>query len=123
MSTESLLITTTIEVSENIDVAIVGIPCAFLVADMEEEVILVIEGELYEIMESISPSTYRECVSVGITEERPYMCSYRKFYVDFLAALSSSIEIKWVRLRFLVSSSTHIMPVLIISGSTAEKWR
>ena len=65
MSTESVLITTDIDAYDNLDVVIVDVPCSFLNADIDEEVILLLEVDIAEIMESISPSTYREYASVG----------------------------------------------------------
>ena len=56
VSTESVLITTTIDAYENHDINFY-VPGDFLTADMDKEVILLLEGELYEIMESILPST------------------------------------------------------------------
>ena len=59
-----MLITITIDVSENKYVAIVDVTGAFLTADMDKEVIIVLEGEFAKIMEEIYPSTYREYVSL-----------------------------------------------------------
>ena len=65
MSTESVLITTTIDKYENQDAAIVDVPGALLTVDIYEEVTLVLGGEFANIKEAISPIIYREYVSVG----------------------------------------------------------
>ena len=65
MYTESVLTTAVIDASVNLDVEIVDVPGALITTDMDEDVILVLEGYLAKIMEAISPSIYREYVSVG----------------------------------------------------------
>ena len=59
-ATESVLITTAIDVFNNRYVVVVDIPGASFTEDMNEEVILVLEDVLVEITEVISPSTYIE---------------------------------------------------------------
>ena len=65
--TKSLLITTAINATERRDVAMVDFLEAFLTANMDEEVILMLTGKIAEIMESISPKTYRDYVPIVTT--------------------------------------------------------
>ena len=46
------------------------IPGDILTANMDEELILLLTGELAEIMESISPTIYRDYVSINKTGEK-----------------------------------------------------
>ena len=62
--TKPVLITTAIHASENRHVKIVDAPGAFLTTDMDEEVIIVLEGDFSDITEEISPITYRKYASI-----------------------------------------------------------
>ena len=68
-ATESVLIATSIDSTKRRDITVVDVLEAFLTANMDEEVILLLIGELSEIMESISPTAYKDYVSIGNTGE------------------------------------------------------
>jgi hypothetical protein len=59
MSLESVLITSTIEAFEVKEVAVVDIPGAYLSADMDEEVIMLLRGRFTELMVKTAPNIYR----------------------------------------------------------------
>ena len=60
VSTESVLITCCIDAMEGRDVAVADIPGAFLTADMDEDVYMVLDGPLAEMMVKVSPETYEK---------------------------------------------------------------
>ena len=65
VATESVLVASNIDTSYNQDIAEIGIIVALLAADMEDDIMLFMEGMLTNILEAISSSTYREYLSVG----------------------------------------------------------
>ena len=60
--TESVLITTALEAHEVQDMATLDIPRAYIHTEMDEDVIIFLEGALYEIMVKVVPKIYRKCV-------------------------------------------------------------
>jgi hypothetical protein len=61
---ESVLITSTIEAFEGREVSVVDIPGAYLSADMDEEVIMLLRGRLTELMVKTVPNMYRKYITV-----------------------------------------------------------
>ena len=57
------MLTATIDALEGRDVAVVGIPGAFLSAEMDDEVNVVFRGTLAEMMVMADPALYRPFVS------------------------------------------------------------
>ena len=55
VSTEAILLTSVIDAKEGQDVATTDIPVAYLNADMDDEVIMVMEGRLAELMVQTAP--------------------------------------------------------------------
>ena len=53
--TESVLITAAIDAEEGRDVAVIDLPGAFLHADMDDLVVMVLRGELAELMAAVAP--------------------------------------------------------------------
>jgi hypothetical protein len=64
VSLESVLINSTIEAYEGSEVAVVDIPGAYLSADMDEEVIMLLRGRLAELMVKTAPNIYRKYITV-----------------------------------------------------------
>jgi hypothetical protein len=64
VSLESVLITSTIEAYEGREVAVVDIPGAYLSADMDEEVIMLLRGRLAELMVKTAPNIYRKYITM-----------------------------------------------------------
>ena len=60
VSTESALITCCIDAMEGHEVAVADIPGAFLTADMDEYVYMVLDGPLTEMMVKVAPATYEK---------------------------------------------------------------
>ena len=59
------MITCAIEVHEEIDVAIIDIPCVYLPANTEEHVILLIQGMLVDLISMIYPKLYINFVIIN----------------------------------------------------------
>ena len=55
---DSVLIAAAIEASENWDVAVIDLPGAYLHADMDDLIIIVMRGQLVELMAEIVPEIY-----------------------------------------------------------------
>ncbi len=64
VSTESLFITSAIAASEKRKVKCYDILGAFMNTDVDEDVLMVLKGELAEMMIQIAPQTYRKYVTV-----------------------------------------------------------
>jgi hypothetical protein len=64
VSLESVLITSIIEAYEGREVSVVDIQGAYLSADMDEEVIMLLRGRLAELMAKTAPNIYRKYITV-----------------------------------------------------------
>jgi hypothetical protein len=64
VSTESVFIMSVIAASEKRKVRCHDIPSAFINTDVDEEVLMVLKGELAEMMIQIAPQTYHKYVTV-----------------------------------------------------------
>jgi hypothetical protein len=64
VSTESTFITKAIAASERRKVRCYGVPSAFVNTDVDEDVLMVLKGELAEMMIQIAPQIYRKYVTV-----------------------------------------------------------
>ena len=62
LSTESVLLTTTIDVHEGRDVGICNIPGDFIGADIDKDVKMALRGRLAELMVHIAPQIYTHFV-------------------------------------------------------------
>ena len=65
VSTDGLIITTAIDGYEGRDVAIMDIPGAFLQAENDEFVLMLLRGKLAELMVKIDPGLYRKYVTMS----------------------------------------------------------
>jgi hypothetical protein len=65
MALESVLITETIDAFEKREVAMVDVPGAYLITDMDEEVFMCLRGKLAELMVQTAPEICRKYVYVG----------------------------------------------------------
>ena len=64
VSTESVFLTAVIEARERRDVACYDIPGAFLHADSNEDITMVLKGRLAELMVQVAPNLYRKYITV-----------------------------------------------------------
>ncbi len=64
VSTESTFITATIAAKEGMRVRCYDVPSAFVNTDVDEDVIMVLKGELADMMIQIAPEVYRKYVTV-----------------------------------------------------------
>mmetsp|Transcript_3572 Transcript_3572/g.6926 ORF Transcript_3572/g.6926 Transcript_3572/m.6926 type:complete len:274 (+) Transcript_3572:3364-4185(+) len=62
---DSVLLTSAIDAAERRDVAVLDLPGAYLFADMDEVVHMVLRGELAELMVQTAPEVYRKYVAYG----------------------------------------------------------
>ncbi len=62
---ESVFITAVIDAHEGRDVACFDIPGAFLHADVDEDITMVLKGRLEELMVQVAPNLYRKYITVG----------------------------------------------------------
>eukprot|EP00957_Ditylum_brightwellii_P149369 11376113-Ditylum_brightwellii.AAC.1 len=60
VSHEAVMITSVIDAKEGSDMSITDIPGAYLSADMDDKVIMVMEGQLAELMVQTAPEIYRK---------------------------------------------------------------
>jgi len=67
--TDSILLTTAMDAAEHREVAVIDLPGAFLFADMDEVVHMVMRGELAELMAATAPEIYRPFVIYGRNSE------------------------------------------------------
>jgi len=64
VSTESMFITSAIAASKKRHVQCYDVPSAFVNTDVDENVLLVLKGELAEMMVHIAPQIYRKHITV-----------------------------------------------------------
>ncbi len=64
VSTELTFVTTTIAAKEGRKVRCYDVPSAFVNTDVDEEVIMVLKGELADLMTQIAPEVYRKYVTI-----------------------------------------------------------
>jgi hypothetical protein len=100
VSLESVLITSTIEAYEGREVAVVDIPGAYLIADMDEEVIMLLRGRLAELMVKTAPNIYRNYITVDAKNQPVLYVKLQKalygclrsallFYLKFVGDIES----------------------------------
>ena len=58
VSTDGVIITSTIEAHEGRDVSVIGLPNAFLNAENNEQTLMLLEGKLEKLMDQIDPQMY-----------------------------------------------------------------
>ncbi len=86
--TESVLITTAIKATEGRDVAVIDFPGAFLNADMDEVVHMVLHGRLAELMVKFAPEIYHKYVTLGVKgEPLLYVTLQKRLYGCLQSAL------------------------------------
>ncbi len=64
VSTEAVFITAVIDAHKECDVACFDIPGAFLHADSDEDITMILKGRLVELMVKVAPNLYRKYISV-----------------------------------------------------------
>ncbi len=65
MSTESTFVTAAIAANEKRKVRCFDIPSAFVNMDVDEDVLMVLKGELADMMMQIAPQVYRKYVTIN----------------------------------------------------------
>eukprot|EP00804_Cyclotella_cryptica_P010749 CCRYP_005527-RA/>CCRYP_005527-RA protein AED:0.26 eAED:0.17 QI:0/0/0/1/1/1/3/0/840 len=88
VSTDSLMITAAIDTVELRDIVTLDIPGAFLHADLDEDVIMVLRGELAELMAKVEPKLYRPYI---ITTSRGESILYVKMQKAMYGLLRSAL--------------------------------
>ena len=87
VSTESVMLKATIDALEGRDVAVADIPGAYLSADMDNEVHLVLRGTLAEMMVAADPALYCQFVSYETTKAFLYVRLQETLYGCLKSAL------------------------------------
>ncbi len=64
VSTKSTFITAAIAANEHRSVRCYDIPSTFMNSDVDKDVLMVLKGELIEMMVQIAPQVYRKCITV-----------------------------------------------------------
>ena len=64
VSTESVFLTSVIDAFEGRDVGCYDIPGAFLHADSDEDITMVLKGKLAELMVRVAPNIYQKYITV-----------------------------------------------------------
>jgi hypothetical protein len=64
IATESVFITAVVDAHKGRDVACYDIPGAFLHADSDEDITMILKGRLAELMVQVAPTLYRKYISV-----------------------------------------------------------
>ena len=64
VATESVFITAIINAHEGRNVACFNIPGAFLHADVDKDITMVLKGRLAELMVQVAPNLYRKYITV-----------------------------------------------------------
>eukprot|EP00957_Ditylum_brightwellii_P022548 1701161-Ditylum_brightwellii.AAC.1 len=82
---EAILLTNVIDAKEGYKVTTTDIPVAYLDADMDDEVIMVMEGQLAELMVQMAPELYQKYLEVG-KNNKPIM------YVKLCKALYGCLK-------------------------------
>jgi hypothetical protein len=85
---ESVMLTSIIDAKENRDVAVTYVPGAYLNADMDDEVIILIEGIQAELLVTTAPQIYRKYLGVG-KNNRPVL--YVKLRKALYGCLKSAL--------------------------------
>ena len=82
-STEAIFITAAMEAHKGCNMAVIDLPGTFLPAEMDEHIIMVLMGELAQMMAMIDPKLYRKYV---MTDQRGRLILYIKcigLFVDY----------------------------------------
>jgi hypothetical protein len=88
LSTEAIFLTALIEALEERDVACFHIPGAFLHAETDEDVIMLLKGRLAELMVMVEPSLYRKYVTTSsLGEPMLYVKMHKALYGMLRSAL------------------------------------
>ena len=87
-ATESVLTTTTIDVTEGRDVATIDVSRAFLTADMDKEVMIILENETVDAMLEIDKEIYGKYIRYGRNGKiHMYVCLSKAMYITLKEAL------------------------------------
>ena len=87
VSLEYLLLNATIDAYEGQDVDMVDIPGAFMYVDMDEEVIMNLQGRLLELMIITNPSIYTKRVTIERGKQVLYVYLQKVLYGSLRSAL------------------------------------
>ena len=82
VSTESTFITASIAAHEHRKVRCYDIPSAFVNTDVDEDVLMVLKGDLADMMVQIAPQVYRKYVTVDKKGTQYCTLNYRRHYMD-----------------------------------------
>ena len=84
MSMEAVFITAVIKAHEGRDVACFDIPGAFLHADSDEDITMILKGRLAELMVQVTPNLYRKYISIDRKETAVLYVKMQKAIYELL---------------------------------------
>eukprot|EP00957_Ditylum_brightwellii_P078671 5981757-Ditylum_brightwellii.AAC.1 len=84
VSSEAVMITSVIDAKEGRDVAITDIPDAYLTADMDDFVVMVLEGTLAELLVKTASNVYQKYLGVGKDNKPVLYVQLRKALYGYL---------------------------------------
>jgi hypothetical protein len=87
VSTESVMISCTIDAHEKRDVAIIDVPGAFMQADMDDTVYMRIEGKMAELLVALDPNYYNQYAEIHNGKMILYVLLQKALYGTLKAAL------------------------------------
>ena len=91
VTTDGVIITSTIEAHEGRDVATADFPNAYLHADNNEQTLMLLKGKLAELMVQIDPELYRKYVITSPRGET-MLSGFRRHCTDYCNQSCSSTE-------------------------------
>jgi hypothetical protein len=97
--TESTFITATIAATEGRKVRCYDVPSAFVNTDVDEDVIMVLKGELADMMIQIAPKVYRKYVTVDLTQQTIKKHRYSLRNTPFASMHSDQLRMEQVVIK------------------------
>ncbi len=107
LSTESIFITALIAAKEQRKVQCYDVPSAFVNTNVDEEVIMVLKGELAEMMIQIAPKVYRKYVSI---DKKGTKILYLKLQKALYGLMRASLLFYWKLRKELEAYGFEINP-------------
>ena len=107
VATESVFVTAVIDAHKGQDVACFDIPGAFLHADSDKDITMVLKGRLVELMVQVAPNLYRKNISV---DRKGTAILYVKMQKAMYGLLRSALLFYWKLVADLESNGFKLNP-------------
>ena len=96
VSTDGIIVTTAIDEHEERDVATLDIPTAFLYADNDEHIIMLLKGKVVKLLVKLQPELYRKYIITSKNGESMLYVKLLEALYGFLNQRFSSTRSLWV---------------------------